>query len=134
MGAAPSYKYEPLRYEDDEIRLLQIVPGSQHYRLEPHVSLRKSRPQYFALSYTWGLDHRQSWGHSIVGNHLLISVNLHLALQEVATFHHATHGQHKKPLALCVDQICINQSNDEEKNHQVALMSMIYDRAEEVLI
>jgi hypothetical protein len=38
------------------------------------------------------------------------------------------------PLLLWTDQVCINQSDNQEKAHQVGFMRQIYEQAEEVLI
>lgn len=70
-----------------------------------------------------------------VGNQSMrVSLNVRQALNEVETFWNATYRQHGKPLAVWVDQVCIDQNNAEEKNDQVALMHKIYQRAKEVLI
>jgi hypothetical protein len=41
---------------------------------------------------------------------------------------------HGEELLLWTDQVCINQSDDKEKSHQVGFMRHIYERAQQVFI
>jgi hypothetical protein len=70
----------------------------------------------------------------INGKSFTISANLHNALKDVVSMWRKTYGLHGKPLFLWCDQVCINQSHNDEKNHQVAFMRTIYERAEGVII
>jgi hypothetical protein len=65
---------------------------------------------------------------AINGKSFTISKNLDSALRDVISMWKKTYGLHGKPLFLWCDQICINQSHNEEKNHQVAFMRTIYER------
>lgn len=133
---APEYsatRYEPLNHNEDEIRLLQVDLEYGEHKLVSNISLRASKPQYTALSYTWG-DQKTQQFINVNGEKFPVSSNLNQALEEVIRFWKKTYEPNGKPLLLWCDQICVNQSHDEEKNHQVAFMGMIYDRAEEVLI
>ena len=61
-----------------------------------------------------------------VNGHLLqIRASLGEALQELTT--------RGNPIRLWVDQICINQNNETEKEQQVQLMSRIYVQALRVI-
>lgn len=57
---------------------------------------------------------------------IAVTESLHVALRYVR--------RKKERLVLWADAICINQDDNQEKNHQVALMSKIYSYAEETLI
>ena len=125
--------YGPLDYSEDEIRLLKVDLEHGSCELKSNVSLRRSKPQFIALSYTWG-DQANTTMIVINGRSRWISRNLDSALQDVISMWKKSYGLHGKPLFLWCDQICINQSHNEEKNHQVAFMRTIYERAEEVLV
>ncbi|KAF3020158.1 hypothetical protein E8E14_009450 [Neopestalotiopsis sp. 37M] len=75
--------------------------------------------QYTALSYTWG-DPDPSTDTTIdcAGHKLTITQSLATALKHFRQKDHS--------ILLWVDQICINQKDDEEKNQQIPLMSSIY--------
>ncbi|KAF2729827.1 HET-domain-containing protein, partial [Polyplosphaeria fusca] len=77
---------------------------------------------YTALSYMWG--NSSSNKISVNGEDFWIYDNLFdfLTVQSAnAEFCRSTY--------LWVDQVCINQSNTDERNHQVNLMSKIYQLA-----
>jgi hypothetical protein len=80
---------------------------------------------YEALSYVWGPEMPQ---RSIIMNDkdLNIRENLWLAL------HHLRLESEIR--VLWIDAICIDQLNIDERNHQVAHMGMIYNRASRVIV
>ncbi|KAF5529765.1 het-domain-containing protein [Fusarium napiforme] len=118
-GLTPLYK--PLAAR--EIRLLVIQPGVFRERLRcvlKTVSLDDELPRFEALSYRWN-ELRDT---VIVDDHT-ISVPSDLAwflrrLRRKAT-----------PRTVWADSICINQSDNEEKGHQVSMMREIYRRTAE---
>lgn len=128
---APGDRYFPLRNDKKEIRLLRILSrarckglpdDSLHCTLE-HVS-RDSEVPYTALSYAWGNEDERCLIR--VGGMLhYIGANLNAALRELQ-------GE-ADDVILWIDQICINQSDDDEKNHQVSQMKDIYSKAERVV-
>jgi hypothetical protein len=59
------------------------------------------------------------------GQHFLIRKNLFNAL---------LHLRLKRPRALWIDAICINQADIQERNAQVSLMAFIYRRATRVVV
>ncbi|KAJ4417738.1 hypothetical protein N0V82_006012 [Gnomoniopsis sp. IMI 355080] len=124
------YSY-PLDHRREEIRLLELTPGSPGSSVEiklSTVSLSAS-PRYHALSYVWGDPSRS---HKIISNgrELRITRNLEVALR-----HLRSHlGTSVEALPLWVDAICINQSNLLERNEQVAMMGRIFSQAFHVLI
>jgi len=119
-----SYKYLPL-FASDEIRLLTLFKGKRRSIVEcklSHASLSSSTT-YEALSYTWGSENNLQ-PIFIDGHVVQIRENLASALQ-----HLRYEDADRK---LWVDSLCINQSNIEERNHQVLRMGSIFQRAKSV--
>ncbi len=91
-------------------------------------------PAFQALSYTWGQEIKHRIGcdnvekNSIgrVGRFLPIHKNLWLALQRLR---HETEER-----VLWIDAICINQTENGEKNIQVPLMRKIFEKADSVIV
>ncbi|KAL9034023.1 MAG: hypothetical protein Q9180_005635 [Flavoplaca navasiana] len=125
------HTYRPLDAED--IRILTVLPGPSRSNI--HVRLNHAKldtndpPSYEALSYTWGSNNfsRAIYVHT-EGEQTLLAVtqNLHNALQQLR--------KTSSPRTLWVDATCINQSDVEERNQQVARMADIYESAAKVLI
>jgi hypothetical protein len=120
------YQYQPLS-DPEGVRLLAIQPGKAFEKITctlSHVSLATT-PDYEALSYTWGDNHKS---HSIrCGNGFLpVTANLHSALQRFR--------YRDRPRMLWADAICINQVDIPERNQQVQQMQRIYQQAREVLV
>ncbi|KXH68419.1 heterokaryon incompatibility protein [Colletotrichum salicis] len=83
-------------------------------------------PRLFkALSYTWGTSGAT---HSIdvEGASFRITASLDTALRHIRL--------KDEPVTLWIDQICINQEDGAEKGNQVALMTQIYTKAEQVIV
>lgn len=121
-----SYEHSPLNEKSRTIRLLQLHThnGGEIEATMKQVSL-DDKPAYCALSYTWG-DLSQGEQIFIDGRRLLVNTNAHEALKALS--------RDGTCPWLWVDQICIDQNNVEERNHQVALMSDIYGLSKSVLI
>lgn len=120
------YQYKPLSLKD-EIRCLALDPGIDSDPLKcslVHRSLSVG-PEYEALSYVWGSSTKN---HTIdcEGRPMSITMNLDKCLRQVRSL--------TQKRILWADSICINQDDNEEKGHQVALMGEIYRRAQRVLI
>ena len=79
--------------------------------------------KYEAISYCWGQSSPEV-NVRIDGQELLITRNLAIALQ-----HLRLKGDTR---ALWIDQICICQSNNEDKSQQVQQMNTIYSEAQSV--
>ncbi|KAE9379866.1 HET-domain-containing protein, partial [Stipitochalara longipes BDJ] len=111
-----------------EIRLLRIISAaSNNCILRCELStfqLRKENPDYVAVSYVWG---DPSITEDIVINGRLVPVTKNLALA-LRQFRDGCPARDHASL-LWADAICIDQSNAEEKTHQVRLMPIIYERA-----
>ncbi|PMD29386.1 HET-domain-containing protein, partial [Hyaloscypha variabilis F] len=84
-----------------------------------------SRPEYEALSYTWGSPD-QVKAVELNGYPVNIRENLWSAL---VNLRHA-----REERVLWIDAICINQADVEERNRQVQLMAYIYSRAATVIV
>jgi hypothetical protein len=82
------------------------------------------KPQYEALSYTWG-DPNDLEDIIINGLKIKVRANLYSALRHLRT---------KEPRVLWADAICIDQGNFQERTYQVGLMDYIYTRASCVLV
>ena len=111
------------RTEDPQvIRLLNILPGckSDPIVCELQYVYCDSLPCYEAISYCWGT---QNPSVTIECNHqaLRITKNLNSAI--------ATLRREDVSLLLWADAICIDQASIEEKNSQVPLMRLIYEKA-----
>jgi hypothetical protein len=112
---------------DDEERTSPTI----HLKLQ-HIkrpSAESSSPPYHCLSWTWGQGKR---------NHLIlidkspfyVTRNLHDALR-----HLRSDASFSSPsFLLWIDMICINQSDDDEKNIQVVRMSDTYKDARKVIV
>lgn len=124
--------YQKSGLQSNQIRILILLPIDQDLddafiqcRL---VSTSIENPVlYEALSYTWGDDALAPTRYiDCDGEVVPVTVNLYEALMALR--------YNESPWTLWVDALCINQSNSQERNHQVALMALIYRRAIGVLI
>lgn len=111
------------------IRLIKLLPGRRHDRIhyELFTARLADRPQYKALSYVWGSRHTTSpiWERTSQTKKY-VTANLERGLKRLRR----TDG----PLILWVDAICINQSDPNEKSHQVQLMREIFTGSDEVMM
>lgn len=117
----------PLSNSSSSIRLLDIRPAGVRWRIEAELRTVQfeDNPAYDALSYEWG-NPRKSHSISVGGKRFRVTENLWKALHNVR---HET-----EPRTLWVDAVCIDQTSLEEKNSQVPLMSLVYQRARRVLV
>ena len=122
----PSAIYTPLPHEDS-IRLLSLH-FANHTDDEIHCDLKLvRRPQwkgrYTALSYVWGPegDTVPIW---IDGHRMMVRRNLF----EYLRLWRPPRG----PATIWIDALCIDQSSNDERGHQVRIMADIYRDAEQV--
>jgi hypothetical protein len=80
---------------------------------------------YEALSYVWGSQDYKSLV-ILSGYDWHVTPSLAAALRRLRS--------ETEPLTLWIDQLCINQEDDEERNSQVGLMRDIYAGAKRVLV
>jgi hypothetical protein len=81
--------------------------------------------EFEALSYVWGNPAERKM-IECNGRRFDIGINLYTALQE--------RRRRRSTVPLWADQICINQSDTQEKTHQVRMMRDIYSKADRVII
>lgn len=123
------YHYPPLPRENDNIRLLRLLPNNNKtaiikcqllkYTLEP------DSHQYDALSYVWG-NPNETLPILIDEYVLYITANLHAALLLLRN--------HSLERIIWIDAVCINQANEKEKEHQIQFMGRIYGQANRVIV
>ena len=112
----------------NEIRLLTIEHAA-HHEAELKCSLFQAsldgELEYFALSYLWG---DPTVTAPILVNNVPVSVtrNLEAALRYIR--------QRDKPTTFWVDALCINQTDNKEKESQLPLMGSIYANARTVYV
>jgi hypothetical protein len=121
---APAYTHKPLDLNKQQIRLVSLSAATNEYVLENFDW--EEAPPFIAVSYTWGPS---TPSHYINLNGQLFQVrnNLHEFLETLAK-------RNATGKWLWIDQICIDQSNINERNHQVPMMSRIYSRCKGVVI
>ncbi|KAF9893958.1 hypothetical protein FE257_008929 [Aspergillus nanangensis] len=125
-GVHDQYKLDPSK---KEIRLLTLHPEDEGIilRCDLHVASLNDAPVYSALSYTWGEGNDKYWIF-VNGHKFFVTLNLFQALLQIRA-HNPT-----GPVVLWVDAICIDQSNTEERNQQVALIGDIYSSCDRALV
>jgi hypothetical protein len=150
------FRHEPLDFEKNQIRLLQISPCAEDtVACRVEIFAHDDCPSYEALSYTWGdrlpvrviklndgdfevrenlwsfLKHVAERQITRAGSHDAVANTTSSARTD--TSHGSDRsGPYYSPRYLWIDQICINQSATDERNHQVQLMSQIFNRASQV--
>ncbi|XEV04693.1 hypothetical protein FSHL1_009980 [Fusarium sambucinum] len=136
MRDCQKFDYESLKLQtaSTEIRLLDLYPSERltDSRLVGRLyTTTVNHPSpYIALSYVWGNGNKVKsiWLHNSRGEEADISIteSLHTALQQLR--------KPDKAITLWIDQICINQADNTEKNQQVGLMGSIYSAAKQVIV
>lgn len=120
-----AYRYLPVDRDTQEIRLFKITSGtpSKISGILENFGVAVA-PKYIAVSYEWSPEHPTKC-IEIEGKLLSIRQNLF----DLFELHAAEYtGQY-----IWADQICINQNQVSERNHQVQLMELIFQRAEFVI-
>jgi len=110
----------------DQIRLLHLQPravGKEISCTIEHVKLSDT-PKYESLSYVWGPKVMKTI--SLNGRDFEVRENLFNALSHLRFV--------AQPRVLWIDAICINQSDSNERNHQVSQMGLIYSQAISVVV
>ncbi|ORY05477.1 heterokaryon incompatibility protein-domain-containing protein [Clohesyomyces aquaticus] len=127
------FKHSPLNLESRQIRLLKLVPGTssedrEHiHAIIQHFNLSEV-PPFKALSYTWGKPH-PSYNIYINEKPFSVRENLHAFLETVTS-----DPEFCTDVWLWIDQVCIQQIDTKERNHQVRQMPDIYRSASEVIV
>ncbi|KAJ4248727.1 hypothetical protein NW762_012565 [Fusarium torreyae] len=123
------FGYEPFDLERPGFRLVRLQGGSQ-LPIECHVFQaylddQESIIPYEALSYAWG-EQNTPEEIKMNGKHTSVTTSLHDALCHLRKPH--------EDRILWVDALCIDQSNINERGHQVRHMGEIYGKADNVVI
>lgn len=122
------FKYEPIDLERPAFRLLRLFKGAVGDDIECELFQAwlqgDSVIPYEALSYTWGST-EMTEHIKIDGRTLGVTKNLYWALQYLRS--------QDIDRILWVDAVCINQSNNQERGHQVQQMGNIYSQANQVI-
>jgi hypothetical protein len=85
----------------------------------------KATHPYEALSYVWGGSDKPK-SIFIDNQYLDVTLNLHAALLRLR--------DHDIPRIIWVDAVCINQEDEQEKEHQIQCMAKIYGKASCVIV
>lgn len=136
-GMANAFPYQAVDIASQEIRLVEFISAKPSFPIK--LSFKRAKlqesPLYMALSYTWGAPFDglpSEWGDpsatktlNLDGCQLEIRWNLEATLRALYV---------DDMPALWVYAPCINQSNVEEKNHQVQMMREIYRNAKTTFV
>jgi hypothetical protein len=124
-----TYGYEQLDLTKQQIRLIALHPAadpSDPIRCDIRSFDMERGPHYIALSYTWGPVNPQQ---TILINGQGLSIR-----QNLYDFLHRYRNDISNVHYLWIDQICISQAHEGERNHQVRLMSQIYSHSLSTII
>lgn len=128
-----TFKHKALDNPAESIRLVHIRAQQTAPFLELGLSTHSvaDNVQYFAVSYTWG-DGGFTEDIIINGHLMKITKNCRYALEQINRQYPSDECSQEPPY-LWIDSICINQEDNDEKGHQVAMMGDIYAKATKVL-
>ncbi|KAL9040006.1 MAG: hypothetical protein Q9180_002182 [Flavoplaca navasiana] len=133
------FTYRPVDQNRREIRLVQL---SREFRVAGngksvpwlrmhHASFDGEKPpQYTALSYTWGIGLEGVVFieyEEMPAREVHVSTNLFDALYHFAKLNDQSLDAVSR--IFWIDQLCINQNDKDEKNHQVGMMTEIFSQA-----
>lgn len=128
----PPYVYQALHEKGDWIRVLHLrdTPSRIEFYIE---QVKHADGDYEAISYVWG-------SKDVVHKAFVVNPNTGQVFGYIplaTNLYNALRGLRDSPdvssHVFWIDQICINQSAVEEKNHQVAMMGRIYSHASRVI-
>lgn len=122
------YRWIPLDKHRKEIRLLDLDAGIGHAFLRGrlrHAFLESlSKPEYETISYAWG-------NTALVDNCLVGDKCIHIPASAGAALRCMRSATRTR--TFWIDCICIDQSNDLEKGHQVGLIADIFQNSQRTL-
>ena len=137
---ALDYQYTPLDQATKSIRIIKLYPAAAPEEtlcceILTEDFLAPSSHPYEAISYTWdgqvpSPDHAISCAIKEDGSVREEALQLTKNSSEALRRFRLRHGFR----LLWIDSVCIDQSNPQEKSHQVVLMSEIYAHAKLVLV
>lgn len=119
MNDKSEYQYLPLQKQSRDIRVISLLSGRWQDDIQCSIQTISldHQPDYRALSYVWG-DPAITKPIFVDKLKVQVTTNLESALRHLR--------EPDKPLTLWIDALCINQKDDLEKSHQVAMMGEIY--------
>ncbi|ERF69908.1 hypothetical protein EPUS_05452 [Endocarpon pusillum Z07020] len=122
-----SFQYLPLDPKQREIRLVTLEPGAWSHSIRCTIEARSfdGKPMYDALSYVWG-DAKNRRPIQLNDQLFEVTENLWVALRRLRN--------HAIRRVLWIDAICINQTDNNEKSQQVAMMGEIYSNCQNTII
>lgn len=134
VPVSSTFHHRPL-VDRRHIRLLRLHPG--HYALRKdapwlieyeivHVSL-DAAPLFEAVSYVWGSSKKTQLIR-------LLPASRTLAVTDALTQVLAHLNKTSTTGYLWIDQLCVNQDDELERNHQVSMMGEIYSKARRTLV
>jgi len=126
MSSTMNFRHDPLPDSQSHIRLLKLLNGEANEQIVCQLTTwsMQDAPPYYALSYTWG-DPKDTAQIEIDGRTAIVTANCAYALRQAYA---CTNN-----IYLWMDALSIDQSSTQEKNHQVAMMGQIYEKAVHVL-
>lgn len=134
-GSCQPLCYYPLDPRNHEIRLLTSfrVDGNDRVECKLMITPLHRCPPFTALSYVWGEDTGRVpiW---VNGQTFRATKSLASALQHIPRHWKSKFpGRNEAELWVWADAVCINQSDSNERSHQVQLMREIFSGAELVM-
>ncbi|KAH6985548.1 heterokaryon incompatibility protein-domain-containing protein [Ilyonectria destructans] len=114
-------------HRSDSIRLLELTRPGPDDPIQGRLfqSRLDDAPEYSALSYVWGDASPSDPMLQVNNSQLRIRKSLFQALEQLLS--------HVTAMVVWIDQICIDQENDVEREQQVKFMSRIFIQAQRVI-
>ncbi|KAL8880754.1 MAG: hypothetical protein Q9192_007951, partial [Flavoplaca navasiana] len=131
------YNYTPLKEEAGEIRLLELLPGPFNAPiciiLKITALSHQNVPKFKALSYAWGNAQDRVSIHVVAGRGVqgVKSAALTITRSLAEALRHLR--KKSKSMVFWIDQICVDQTNLEERGNQVLRMPDIFTLAKSVI-
>jgi Heterokaryon incompatibility protein (HET) len=121
------YQYPPLDPKRRQIRLVTLESGAWSDKICCIIDVVSfdGHPIYEALSYVWG-DEKDQEDIQLNDHPFKVTKNLWMVLRRLR--------DSAVSRVLWIDAICINQSDKNEKSHQVAMMGEIYSSCQKAII
>lgn len=130
------FQHLPLDLQKDSasIRLIQVLPRDERGQVPCRMQHATIEAKYTCVSYVWGPadDPRTIL---INDEAFLVRRNIYDFLQSISSEAAGliTSLPRDAPRLFWIDALCIDQTNNREKNHQVQQMGAIFSRAQLVL-
>lgn len=124
MNRLPRFKHPALDTSSNNVRLVRIKPGHGEENISCVMRTASLEEGHTALSYVWGADDASKI-IEVDAQRLAVRRNLFEFLAQARRW--------KSTEWFWIDAICIDQTNLEERNHQVRRMFEIYSSAEHVI-